>query len=140
MGTMDTNGLLLMYCLILVFLITHANLCLGRNDKAGVNGEFSPFQAEKKAGNFLKSPCPSRQVKRVLYHECFVEHCSFDEANDHFLDWGWTMEYLYTMACRLWPCGAGCRCDRAHPGLSGSGPHWRVCTGTFETQRFFTLQ
>eukprot|EP00058_Branchiostoma_floridae_P014955 XP_002600443.1 hypothetical protein BRAFLDRAFT_109203 [Branchiostoma floridae] len=53
--------------------------CVGRNIQAGVIGKSSPFRAEKEANSFLKR---SSRHKRSLYHECYVEGCSFHEVDE----------------------------------------------------------
>ncbi|CAH1244000.1 Hypp7191 [Branchiostoma lanceolatum] len=121
---MDNTRPLLLYCLTIILLTMHTNLCVGADDQVHhVNDESSPFWTEEEANGFLERP--SRH-KRSLYHECYVEGCSFHEV-DEVLSYEGSREYLYTMACDLWPCQTGCTCDKANPGSAGSGPHWRVC-------------
>ncbi|XP_078663691.1 uncharacterized protein LOC144906878 [Branchiostoma floridae x Branchiostoma belcheri] len=89
-----------------------------------------PFLTEKEAHSFVGN----RRVKRSFWslfanleEECAHEGCSFEEVREWDRSTSEAQEYLMTLACRLWPCSTGYRCQGARHGTTGSGAHWRVC-------------
>ncbi|XP_019620772.1 PREDICTED: uncharacterized protein LOC109467270 [Branchiostoma belcheri] len=89
-----------------------------------------PFLTENEAHSFVGN----RRVKRSFWslfanleEECAHEGCSFEEVREWDRSTSEAQEYLMTLACRLWPCSTGYRCQGARHGTTGSGAHWRVC-------------
>ncbi|KAI8506775.1 hypothetical protein Bbelb_152160 [Branchiostoma belcheri] len=97
---------------------------------SGSGERKDPFLTEKEAHSFVGN----RRVKRSFWNffanleeECAHEGCSFEEVREWDRSTSEAQEYLMTLACRLWPCSTGYRCQGARHGTTGSGAHWRVC-------------
>ncbi|XP_035663547.1 uncharacterized protein LOC118407220 isoform X1 [Branchiostoma floridae] len=91
----------------------------------------NPFLTEQEAHSFVGNQRSKRSLWGLLFcnleEECAHEGCSFEEITECEWSSSEAQEYLMTLACQLWPCSTGYRCQGVRHGTTQSGPHWRQC-------------
>ncbi|CAH1250774.1 NID2 [Branchiostoma lanceolatum] len=97
---------------------------------SGSNEGKNPFISEQEAHSFVGNHRSKRGLWQCLFssieEECAHEGCSFEEVLE-CRSTSESREYLMTLACRLWPCSTGYRCQGVIRDPMGSGSHWRTC-------------